>query len=193
MGNKYDNNTIFVKEDGRIDDMSSLYDTIDAIFRVGKYAYKSNNILNRNVVVLFEFDTDNIRGMSSGYMSREQKDRESYASFVKYLCKKHIKDDPLVMNRVRHGYFEYLDETSEYFSDRKVDDIVKCGKALEEVEVFTPLCMVAHIDSASSVPHCHILYITHNVRTSLYMVLNEFVNVEPNDDDDDDFNEEDFL
>lgn len=177
---KYDENTIFVKEDSGIKDLSTLYDMVDEMFRVGPHSKKSNNILNRNVVVLFEYiDEDNIKSMSSGYMSREIKDREKYALFVKSLCKKHIKDDPLIMSRVRHGYFEYTDETSDYFTDTKVDDLVRIGQTLRDVEVFTPLCMVAHIDSSTSYPHCHVLYITHNVRTSLFSVLNEFLNEAP--------------
>ena len=119
--------------------------------------------------------------MSSGYMSREEKDRERYALSVKQACKKYIKD-PLVMRRVRHGYFEYIDENAQYFSDKKIDDIVSCGRTLKNVEVFTPLCMVAHIDSKESMPHCHVLYITHNVRTTLFKVLNEFNN-DPDPDD----------
>jgi hypothetical protein len=182
---QYDENTIFCREKPQISDVTVLLDLIDELFRVGKYANKANNFLNRNVVVLFEFLNDeNIRGLSSGYMSKEQSDREKYALSVKQACKKYITD-PLVMRRVRHGYLEYIDEDSVYFSDKRIDDIVKIGRTLKDVEVFTPLCIVAHIDDKTELPHCHVLYITHNVRTSLYNVLDAFNNDKPEEESSD--------
>ena len=170
----YDENTIFVGEDERVSDVNTLNNLIDEIFRVGQYSDMASPLLNRNLVVLFNFlNENNNTGMSSGYMSRDAKDRERYALSVKQACKKFISDE-LVLHRVRHGYFEYLDESDAYFSDKKIDDIVNCGKTLKKVEVFTPLCMVAHIDEDNRTPHCHILYITHNELASLYSILNEY-------------------
>lgn len=172
----YDENTLFCREKPQISDVNALFDLIDELFRVGKYSNMSNNFLNRNVVILFEFlNEDNIRGLSSGYMSKEISDREKYALSVKQACKKYITN-PLVMRRVRHGFLEYVDEDSIYFSNKRIDDIVKIGRTLKNVEVFTPLCMVAHIDNKNELPHCHVLYITHNIRTSLFSVLDTFNN-----------------
>ena len=172
----YDENTIVVREETTFNDISELYDTIDEVFRVGKHSNKSNNILNRNIVILFENLKDSRKPYECGWMALPEESRKNYANSVKDAFRNLIKGDPLVLKRVRHGYYEYIDDTSEYFNDKQIDDCVKIGRTLKFVEVFTPLCMVAHRDEPKSVPHCHILYITHNVRTSLFSVLNEFNN-----------------